>query len=93
MKHRNWLRLNKQGEQICAALRQQGYQCCKQARRLSWKVIQENSSYVLTWLPAPVSDWNLLPNDTNPAREKIWVVVQSALAPKLQEIATQPPVQ
>jgi hypothetical protein len=93
MKHRDWLRLNKQGEQICAALRQQGYHCCKQARRLSWKVIQENNSYVLTWLPAPVSDWNLLPNDTNPAREKIWAVVQSALAPKPQEVAIPNPVQ
>ncbi len=93
MKHRDWLRLNKQGEHICAALQQQGYQCCKQGSRLSWKVIKENSSYVLTWIPAPRSDWNLLPNDTNLAREKIWAVVQSALAPKPKAVATQTPVQ
>ena len=90
MKHHDWLRLNKEGKHICAALQQQGYQCCKQARRLSWKVIQESNSYVLTWLPPPLSDWNLLPNDINPAREKIWAVVQSALAPKPEQVATKP---
>lgn len=93
MKHRDWLRLKSEGDNICAALRQQGYQCCKQGSRLSWKVIKENNSYVLTWLPAPVSDWNLLPNDTNPAREQMWAGVQSALAPKPEEVATQPGVQ
>jgi hypothetical protein len=93
MKHRDWLRLNKEGEHICAALRQQDYQCCKQVRRLSRKVIKENNSYVLTWLPPPLSDWNLLPNDINPVREKIWAVVQSALAPKPEQVATQTRVQ
>lgn len=93
MKHRNWLRLNKEGEHICAALRQQGYQCCKQNRRLSWRVSKEDTSYLLTWLPAPEGDWNLLPNNTNPAREKIWAVVQSALAPKPEAIATPNPAQ
>jgi hypothetical protein len=94
MKHSDWLRLCSEGEQICAAFRQQGYQCKKQSRRLSWQLCKEGQDdYTLTWLPAPVGDWNLLPNDTNPVREKIWAVVQSALAPKPQEVATPNPVQ
>lgn len=88
MKHRDWLRLKSEGENICAALRQQGYQCRKHVRRLSWKVLQESHSYVLTWLPAPVSDWSLLPNDTNPARQQVWAIVQSAIAPTHEEVKT-----
>jgi len=82
MKHRDWLRLNREGERICAALMQQGYHCCKQTRRLSWKVIKEGHSYVLTWLPAPVSDWSVVPNDTNPARERLLSIVQGAKSDK-----------
>ena len=88
MKHRDWLRLLAEGENICAVLRQQGYQCRKQTRRLSWKVLKEGHAYVLTWLPAPVGDWSLLPNDTNPARQKIWAIVQSLLAPEKGEVMT-----
>ena len=88
MKHRDWLRLKSEGENICAALRQQGYQCRKQVRRLSWKVLQESHSYVLTWLPAPVSDWSVLPNNTNLARQQVWAIVQSALASTHEEVKT-----
>ncbi|AFZ22356.1 hypothetical protein [Allocoleopsis franciscana] len=70
MKHCDWLRLKREGENICAALRQQGYQCRQHSRRLSWKVLQEGHTYVLTWLPAPVGDWNLLPNYTSPVRQQ-----------------------
>ncbi len=38
MKHNDWLRLSFEGEQICAVFRQQGYQCKKQTRRLSWQL-------------------------------------------------------
>ncbi len=88
MKHRDWLRLKHEGENICAALRQQGYQCCKQTRRLSWRVSQDGISYVLTWLPTPVDDWNLIPNDPSPAREQMWAIVQQALAPNKEESMT-----
>jgi hypothetical protein len=93
MKHRDWLRLKSEGEHICAVFRQLGYQCCKQTRRLSWRVSKEGTSYLLTWLPTPVGDWNLLPNDTTPAREQMWALVQSALAPKPEAVVTPNPVQ
>lgn len=83
MKHSDWLRLSSVGEQICAAFRQQGYQCKKQSRRLSWQLCSlGQEDYTLTWLPAPVSDWSLIPNNNSPAREQIWAIVQSVLAPK-----------
>lgn len=91
MKHTDWLRLRSEGERICAILKQQGYQCCKQVHRLSWKISQEGNSYVLTWLPAPISEWSLIPSDTNPVWEQIWAVVQSVLKAneESQKIAPQ----
>ncbi|HEY9666385.1 MAG TPA: hypothetical protein V6C91_06245 [Coleofasciculaceae cyanobacterium] len=79
MKHRDWLRLKGEGDNICAVLRQKGYRCHKQTRRLSWKVTKDSNSYVLTWLPAPVGDWTLIPKDNSPAWEQTWAIVQSAL--------------
>ena len=79
MKHTDWLRLKTEGEQICALLRQQNYQCIKQTRRLTWKISLEGTSYLLTWQPAPVSDWSLIPKDTTPSREKLIRLVQSTL--------------
>jgi hypothetical protein len=70
MKHSDWLRLQSEGESICATMRQHNYQCCKQTKRLSWKLCKEGQDdYVLAWLPAPISDWTLMPNDTSPQRE------------------------
>jgi hypothetical protein len=71
MKHSDWLRLRSEGEQICAVLRQQGYRCRKETRRLSWKVGKDGQTYALTWLPAPVGDWHVLPNDDSPAWEQL----------------------
>ena len=82
MRHTDWLRLKTEGENICAQFRQQGYQCRKQTRRLSWKVRKDSHAYVLTWLPAPVGDWSLIPNDTNPARSELMSVVESVLKKK-----------
>ena len=79
MKHSQWLRLKAEGENICSILRQQGYRCTKQVRRLSWKITAEGISYVLTWLPAPVGDWSIIPNDSSPARQKLMLVVQDRL--------------
>ena len=77
MKHSQWLRLKAEGENICSILRQQGYRCTKQVRRLSWKITAEGVSYVLTWLPAPVGDWSVIPNDSSPARQKLMLAVQN----------------
>ncbi len=80
MKHSDWLRLQAEGESICATLRQQGYLCRKQNRRLSWKLCKEGQDdYILAWLPAPISDWTLIPNDTSPQREKLWQLIEQTL--------------
>jgi hypothetical protein len=80
MKHSDWLRLHSEGDNICAVLRQKGYHCQKQARRLSWWVSKEESdSYVLTYLPSPVGEWSVIPKDDHPAREQLMAIVQSAL--------------
>ena len=80
MKHSDWLRLQSEGESICATLRQHNYQCCKQTKRLSWKLCKEDQDdYVLTWLPAPVSDWTLIPNDTSSQRQQLWQLIEHTL--------------
>jgi hypothetical protein len=80
MKHSNWLRLQSEGESICATVRQQGYLCCKQTRRLSWKLCKEGQDdYILTLAPAPVSDWTLMPNHTSPEREQLWQLIEHTL--------------
>jgi hypothetical protein len=80
MKHSHWLRLQAEGESICATLRQQGYLCRKQTRRLSWKLGKEGQGdYVLTWLPTPVSDWTLIPNDMCSQREQLWQLIEHTL--------------
>ncbi len=92
MKHTDWLHLKKEGENICSILRQQDYQCRKQTRCLTWKISKEGTSYVLTWLPAPVSDWNVIPKDPNPVREKLVRVVQSTLQTiRMGEVVTDQP--
>ena len=80
MKHSDWLRLQSEGESICASLRQQGYLCRKQNKRLSWKLCkQAQDDYVLTWLPTPVSDWTLIPSDTSPQRQQLWQLIDRTL--------------
>lgn len=51
MKHSDWLRLNQECEQICAVFRQQGYQCKKQTRRLSWQFGKEGQDVNKQRLP------------------------------------------
>jgi hypothetical protein len=40
---------------------------------------EAEGNYLLTWLPSPVSDWSLIPNDTTQTREKLWKHLQSIL--------------
>ena len=80
MKHSDWLRLQAEGESICATLRQQGYLCRKQTRRLSWKLCKEDQGdYILTFAPAPVSAWTLIPNDMCPQRQQLWQLIEHTL--------------
>jgi len=91
MKHSEWLRLRSEGHSICANLRQHGYQCRKQTRRLSWKLaLIGQDDYVLTWLPAPVSDWSLIPNDDSPARTQLWQLIEHTINQIRGAIGTTP---
>ena len=87
MKHSDWLRLQSEGENICATLRQHNYQCRKQTRRLSWKLCSLGQvDYVLTWLPAPISDWTLIPNDSSPQRQQLWQLIERTLTSIREEV-------
>jgi hypothetical protein len=91
MKHSEWLRLRSEGHSICANLRQHGYQCRKQTRRLSWKLaLIGQDDYALTWLPAPVSDWSLIPNDDSPARTQLWQLIEDTINQIRGAIGTTP---
>jgi hypothetical protein len=87
MKHSEWLRLQSEGENICATLRQHNYQCHKQTRRLSWKLCSlGQGDYILAWLPAPISDWTLMPNDSSPQREQLWQLIEHTLTSIREEV-------
>lgn len=90
MKHSDWLRLKTEGEKICSVLRQQGYRCSKQTRRLSWKITTEGVSYLLTWQTKPLGDWSLTPQDNSTVREQLMSVVQKALTEKERTSTSQP---
>jgi hypothetical protein len=91
MKHSDWLRLQSEGENICATMRQQGYKCHKQTRRLSWKLCREGQDdYILTFAPSPVSDWTLIPNNTNPERQQLWQLIERTLTNIRGEVIKTP---
>lgn len=93
MKHRDWLRLSQEGERLCLVLRQHGYYCQKQSRRLAWKVSQGADFYVLTYLPAPVSGWAILPDQDTPIRKQLITLVRNALKRERLETLTHPNLQ
>jgi len=51
-----------------AFLKADGFNCRKQPHRFSWYLYKGSVSYTLTWLPAPVDEWSLLPNDATAER-------------------------
>ena len=77
MKHSEWIRLKLEGDKIVMALRAEGYQCRNQTRRLSWHLCKGTISYNLTWLPAPMSEWSVLPDDATPEREQLLSHIRS----------------
>jgi hypothetical protein len=94
MKHSDWLRLQAEGESICATLRQHDYQCRKQNKRLSWKLSKEGQDdYVLTLAPTPVSNWTLIPNDTSPQREQLWQLIDRTLTSIREQVIKTLPKQ
>jgi hypothetical protein len=79
MKHSEWLRLKAEGDRVVASLRADGFNCRKQPRRLSWHLCKGSVSYTLTWLPAPVREWSLLPNNETPDRAQLLAQIHSIL--------------
>ena len=94
MKHSDWLRLTTEGERLCSVLRQQGYHCQKQPRRLAWKVSKGDDSHTLTYLPAPVAGWTVLPNQETPAQKQLMLLVRNALKQeRLETLMSKPDVE
>jgi hypothetical protein len=79
MKHSQWLHLKAEVDKIVAALKAEGFQCRKHTHRLSWHFRKDTVSYTLAWLPAPVGEWSLLPNDGTPEREQLLSQIHSIL--------------
>jgi hypothetical protein len=90
MKNTDWQRLQSDsaalaslrasGDSICATLRQQGYLCRKQTRRLSWKLCKEGQDdYILAIAPTAANNWTLIPNDTSTQREQLWQLIEHTL--------------
>jgi hypothetical protein len=79
MKHSQWLRLQAEGDRIVASFRADGFNCRKQPRRLSWHISKDSVTYRLTWLPALINEWSLLPNDGTPQRERLLAMIHSIL--------------
>ena len=79
MKHSEWLRLQAEGDRVVASLRADGFNCRKQPRHLSWYLCKGSISYTLTWLPAPVREWSLLPNDETPDRAQLLAQIHSLM--------------
>lgn len=93
MKHTDWLRLHNEGESLCSILRQRGYQCHKEARHLSWKLQKEGQldSYVLTWLPSPINEWSLLPNEPKQEQTELYAILQQVLTQLRGEVTKLEP--
>ena len=50
-------------------------------RTLSWKLCKEGQGeYNLTWLPDPVWEWTLVPNNTSLERQELWTLIGRILA-------------
>ncbi|MBE9125986.1 MULTISPECIES: hypothetical protein [unclassified Coleofasciculus] len=91
MKHSDWLRITNEGENLCVVLRQQGYQCIKQVRRLSWQVSKGGETYLLIYLPAPVGGWTVLPNNGSPARAQLMSILQNSFRKnELETVVSHP---
>ena len=46
--------------------------------------------YILTWLPAPISDWTLMPNNTSPERQQLWQLIERTLTNIRREVLKTP---
>ena len=103
MNHNEWIRLFNEGDRIVTALVTEGYQVLKVKGTLSWKIQNRSTErsrrspkskipncYILTWFPAPVGEWTLLPKDFTAERDclkkcterdRLMKIIQSSLSP------------
>ena len=80
MKHRtDWLIRQTEATTICRAIKENGYTCRKRAHQLAFNITKGNSvSYLLTYIPSPVSEWTLLPKDNSNERETLLKIIKGA---------------
>ncbi len=65
---------------IKAALHKRGYQIRKQPKQPVWKVIvTPENFYLLTYQPAPISDWVLHPQNNDAQHHVLETIIQSAI--------------
>lgn len=63
MKHSDWFRLNSEGHFVMSVVRNAGYRITKRRHILSWTLSRLGKSYSFAFLPRPIGDWVLIPND------------------------------
>ncbi|MBD2100282.1 hypothetical protein [Leptolyngbya sp. FACHB-261] len=66
---------------ILSALQAHGYDIHKLTQQSAWEINRPDGSahYLLIWLPRPVEEWALLPNDSSPEHQALWTLIQNAL--------------
>ncbi|GAB4209638.1 MAG: hypothetical protein Fur006_69540 [Coleofasciculaceae cyanobacterium] len=80
MNNINWYKLKLEVDALLLAFRKAGYQCRKQPKHLAYRLCNGGrDEYVLTYLPAPVEEWTIIPNNDSPIREQLIQLVQSTL--------------
>lgn len=65
---------------IRAALHKRGYRMRKQPKQAVWKVIiTPDYFYLLTYQPAPISAWVLHPQNNDPRRHALEIIIQETI--------------
>jgi hypothetical protein len=65
---------------IRTALKRRGYRVRKQPKQAAWTIyVTDDKFYLLTFQPAPISDWVLHPQDNDASRDTLSTIIQRAL--------------
>ena len=68
---------------IREALKKSGYRIRKQPKQPSWTVyVTDDKCYLLTYKPAPISDWVLQPQENDASCHTLLNLIQCALTNK-----------
>lgn len=66
---------------IREALKKCGYETRKKSKQPVWKIfVAPNDYYKLAYQPAPISAWELYPQNDNPSRQGLLTIIQKALS-------------